>query len=264
MKILLATILVSLLMIGCSRDGEILKSDTETFEPKLVSPIRFSNFVLSELGPERDLDSLFDVPISIGEGRGQSYEFMRLRSDDPDSYIRTETAREYLDARARGAMPMTTYDISMNSWFTESVPVLVFLRDSIASEESLMFDGLMDLSVDVIPWTGSEERIQIEGDTASGLTLRDYAEKNLIKIIPRESPHEIGFQKGSQEVVVKELARGDHDHDGYEDCLISTATYYIGGSGRSYSNHLVTRTPEMPVMKIDHFVVPFTRATDDR
>jgi len=83
MKILLATILVSLLMIGCSRDGENLKSDTGTFEPKLVSPIRFSNFVLSELGPERDMDSLFYVPISIGEGRGQSYEFMRLRSDDP-------------------------------------------------------------------------------------------------------------------------------------------------------------------------------------
>jgi hypothetical protein len=42
--------------------------------------------------------------------------------------------------------------------------------------------------------------------------------------------------------VVTELARGDFDHDGFEDALVMVAQYYQGGSGRSYSFDVVSKT----------------------
>ena len=257
MRLLPTFFFVCCLFLGCSNElpkNQISQSDGK-ISPRLIVPIKFKDFTVNDI--TEGLDALFDAKISIGEGKGQSYEFMRLKFDDPDSYLITETANQYLDARNRGAMPMTTYDITMSSWFNGVVPVLVFLKECKYSNMSFMVDDLMDLSVSFLPWVGSEEREQIESDSASGLTLRNYFKKELITEVPRESDFEIGFKMQNRyELVVTEHARGDYDGDGYEDSLITVAKVYLEGSGRDYSAYLVSRTSHKLPMKIDLFLLP--------
>ena len=260
MKLLPTIFFACCLLFGCSNElseNQISRSKGK-ISPRLIAPIEFKDFTANDLTD--GLDVLFDAKISIGEGQGQSYEFMRLKFDDPDSYLITKTANQYLDAKNRGAMPMTTYDITMASWFNEVVPVLVFLKECKYSNTSFMVDDLMDLSVSVYSWIGSEERKQIEKDSAAGLTIRDYVQNGFVTKVPRESPNEICFRtKHPREVIVKEHARGDYDGDGYEDSLITVANVYLEGSGRDYSAYIVSRTsPELP-MKIDLFVMPKAR-----
>ena len=194
MRIYPIIIFVYGLLLGCSYESstnQISKSEGK-ISPRLIAPIQFKDFTANDLN--EGLDALFDAKISIGEGKGQSYEFMRLKVDDPDSYLITETANQYLDAKNRGAMPMTTYDITMASWFNEVVPVLVFLKECKHSNTSFMVDDLMDLSVSFLPWVGSEEREQIESDSAAGLTLRNYFKKELIA-------------RGSEDLISKSFSR---------------------------------------------------------
>ena len=257
MKLLPTIFFACCLLFGCSNElseNQISRSEGK-IPPRLIAPIEFKDFTANDL--TGGLDALFDAKISIGEGQGQSYEFMRLKFDDPDSYLITETANQYLDAKKRGAMPMTTYDITMSSWFNGVVPVLVFLKECKYSNMSFMVDDLMDLSVSFLPWVGSDEREQLESDSAAGLTLRNYLKKELISEVPRESDFEIGFKMQNRyELVVTEHARGDYDGDGYEDSLITVAKVYLEGSGRDYSAYLVSRTSHKLPMKIDLFLLP--------
>ena len=50
-------------------------------------------------------------------GEQDGYEFLRLDPEDNKSYVRVETAGQYLEMRRKGAAPFSTYDITMNSWF---------------------------------------------------------------------------------------------------------------------------------------------------
>jgi hypothetical protein len=51
-----------------------------------------------------------------------------------------------------------------------------------------------------------------------------------------------------------ELAKGDFDHDGFEDSLIQVSTYYLGGSGRFYQTYVVSRTNKSGQVKLSDFL----------
>ena len=179
---------------GCSveqlTDAEI--AQPQTIVPKLVIPLEFEEFTVADLGQVSDLKSLYDAKISMGKNV-DAYEFLRRDLDDVNSYIRTETARQYLDARESGAGPYTTYDISMNSWFVQVVPVLVFVNQAVSSKQSHLTEDLTKLPVSVLPWFGSDERKKLEKDTASGLRIADYVSDGRITELERKEPNEIFF-----------------------------------------------------------------------
>tara|TARA_Y100001934_G_C12135729_1_gene670081 strand:- start:9 stop:818 length:810 start_codon:yes stop_codon:yes gene_type:complete len=253
------------LLNGCSSDiqkKQIFNSEGK-IQPKLINPLIFSEFTINDLDEVEDISALFDARIDAGYDIDEPILFMRLKEDDPDSYINTETANDYLAAIKIGAFPMTTADIAVSSFFVEVVPILVFLKQSKPSSKSLLYEDLMDISISVFPWSGSDEKKQIENDSAAGLTVSDYLKKGLITEITRESINEIRFKtnypqeviKHRKEVIITELARGDYDGDGFEDSMISISTYYLEGSGRNYHSHIVTRSEGQSFMKIEQFII---------
>ncbi len=254
------------LLNGCLNDIQLKQvyNAEGKIQPKLIEPLKFAKLTIKSLDEVEDISVLFDARIDAGYDKDEPILFMRLKEDDPESYINTETANDYLAAIKKGAFPMTTADIAVSSFFVEVVPVLVFLKKSKPSKQSLLYEDLMDISISVFPWSGSDERKQIEDDSAAGLTVGDYLKKGLITEVSRESPNKIGFKthyakdviKHGQEVIITELSRGDYDGDGFEDSMISISTYYLEGSGRDYYSHIVTRSEVQSVMKIEQFIIP--------
>ena len=110
----------------------------------------------------------------------------------------------------------------------------------------------MDLSVSILSWVGSEERIRLESDTKKGVSLKDYLKSGRIKSV-KKSKNRISFEAGPKKYIIDEMVRGDYDGDGYEDSIIDCAEYYIQGSGRSYSCYIVKRKDESKACTVEYF-----------
>ena len=239
-------IIFALLVLACVLE----LVERSSIKPRIVQPFEFEELTVSSFDEVPDVDSLFDQKISMGGQDG--YEFLRLDLEDNKSYVRVETAGQYLEMRRKGAAPYTTYDISMNSWFVRILPPLVFLKHSSASKRSLLGDDLMDLSVSFLPWFGSEERIRLESDTAKGFSLEDYSKNGRIKSV-KKSENSISFETSGMRHSIDELVRGDYDGDGYEDSIIQHNEHYIEGTGRSSTCYIVKRIDESKACTVEHF-----------
>ncbi len=225
-------------------------SSAKTIKPRLVQPLEFVGLKVSSFEQVEDINSLFNKKISMGGQDG--YEFLRLDLDDDKSYVRVETAGQYLEMRRKGAGPYTTYDITMDGWFEKIVPALVFTKLSSASKNSLLGKDLMDLSVSILSWVGSEERTRLEADTKKGVSLKDYLKSGRIKSV-KKSKNGISFEAGYKKYFIDELVRGDYDDDGYEDSIIYCGRHYIEGTGRSYSCYIVKRKDESKACTVEYF-----------
>jgi hypothetical protein len=239
-------IIFALLVLACVLE----LVERSSIKPRIVQPFEFEELTVSSFDEVTDVDSLFDQKISMGGQDG--YEFLRLDLEDNKSYVRVETAGQYLEMRRKGATPFSTYDITMNSWFVRILPPLVFSKHSRASKRSLLGDDLMDLSVSFLPWFGSEERIRLESDTAKGFSLTDYLKNGRIKSV-KKSENSISFETSGMRHSIDELVRGDYDGDGYEDSIIKHNEHYIEATGRSYTCYIVKRTDETMACTVEYF-----------
>ena len=239
-------VIFALLVLACALE----LVERSSIKPRIVQPFEFEELTVSSFDEVSDVDSLFDQKISMGGQDG--YEFLRLDLEDYKSYVRLETAGQYLEMRRKGAAPFSTYDITMDSWFKRIVPPLVFAKHSTASKRSLLGEDLMDLSVSFLPWFGSEERVRLESDTAKGFSLTDYLKNGRIESV-KKSENSISFETSGMRYSIDELVRGDYDGDGYEDSIIKCNMHYIEGTGRSYTCYIVKRTDESKACTVEYF-----------
>ena len=244
------SIIYALLVLGCSPLKLEEQSSAKTIKPRLIQPLEFDGLKVSSFEQVEDINSLFNKKISMGGQDG--YEFLRLDLDDDKSYVRVETAGQYLEMIKKGARPYTTYDITMDAWFEKVVPALVFSKHSSASKHSLLGKDLMDLSVSILSWVGSEERTRLESDTKKGVSLKGYLKSGRIKSV-KKSKNRISFEAGPKKYIIDEMVRGDYDGDGYEDSIIYCGRHYIEGTGRSYSCYIVKRKDESKACTVEYF-----------
>ncbi len=92
-------IIFALLVLACVLE----LVERSSIKPRIVQPFEFDGLTVSSFDQVPDVDSLFDQKISMGGQDG--YEFLRLDLEDNKSYVRVETAGQYLEMRRRGAAP---------------------------------------------------------------------------------------------------------------------------------------------------------------
>jgi regulatory protein YycI of two-component signal transduction system YycFG len=133
----------------------------------------------------------------------------------------------------------------MQSWFAQTAKTLDSMAKAQPSIHSL-FDtkDFIFLPVSILNWNEIDQKKQLDDDAAKGMTLKDcttsYCKHHIHSLKFKDST--MTFSDDGCDYVVSELARGDFDHDGYEDALIMTATYYQSGSGRDYRFYIVSKT----------------------
>jgi hypothetical protein len=197
----------------------------------LLQPLRFRDFTVTGEVTAAGVARLLREPVKIGTDDPAGYEF--LSRDGGVTHVRVETVAEYLAARHSGAMPLTTFDLAMDSWFQSTVGTLVFLQSCQPATNSFLPEHLLaNLPVTILDWHGDEERLRLERDGARGRRLVDYWRTGRLRRW-RSSPQELSFQFKAQTYQLTELARGDWDGDGSEDALVTVTTHYLHGTGRS-------------------------------
>jgi hypothetical protein len=230
------------------------------FPRRVIKPIEFvEGNVTGEVNDEL-LAKLLNRKLIVGAKDG--YEF--LKKDADSDYLRTETVAQYRKARAEGAGPWTTFDISMDGFFVNAGGVLRFLEKSKDAEKSAFKDNWMrQLSMSLTGWAGSDERLMHERDTAAGVSLADYARDKKIQFKESSAKH-LEFETEYRLYEVDWEASGDYDGDGFEDRLISMAWYYKGGTGRGYDTYLAKYPdPKKSVVLLEDFRQVEFRTADE-
>jgi hypothetical protein len=212
-----------------------VRTDAGTLLPRIITPLRFEDFSVVGSVTAKGAERLRHEKLHAG---GQeAYEF--LMDTAKGSYVRTDTIGEYEKAIKSGANPQTTYDDAMRSWFQEASAALSFLKRARPARFNPFENyDLRRLPVGWLHWNGSEERTRLEYDQTVGRTLNDYAHRGRIRNL-KKSESSVSFIYGKKRYEVQVIATGDHDHDDRLDLLLSVASYYLEGSGRSYGMYLV-------------------------
>jgi hypothetical protein len=215
-----------LLIVGCVRERG------GTIPVQLLSHLEFGDGKVGSV-TQSSLPNLFNRKVSLG-GESNGYDFLVMPSSE--HRLQVETVNQYLAALKNGAYPLTTFDITMDSWFLTAAGTLKFLERATPSRKSLLPDSLVHLPSSVV-----FDRDQNAQEDQAAAGIKDLVKAGKVKNL-KTGKHHIQFETDSEQIVIKELARGDFDGDGFEDGLVLVASYAIEGSGRGYSLFIIHRT----------------------
>jgi hypothetical protein len=185
-----------------------------------------------------DIDRKLAEPVVI-EGGGEL-----VLKHDHQAPCKVTTGREYLDAIAAGYYPLTTYDLTMESWFKRATEPLVLLQKARPAQES--FVAAIDLRKDPLsllpptlgPWAEGAERRQNEALEAAGKPWKAAYPRTVIEQAKQDR---ITLVTQGSRTIIEILAWADFDGDGTEDLLLAVNHSATAGSYRSYEFQIVGR-----------------------
>jgi hypothetical protein len=216
-------------------------AQTNLIAPRLMRPLEFADFTVSEIHSQQGAIELMQQKIKVGSDDADAYDI--FSKDGDGKTIHVETVNEYRAAKKAGYLANTTFDIAMESWFKDANTMLDFMAKAQPSKYSYLDKRFLEqLPVTVLDSIEDEGK-ELKDDAAKGMTLKNYTTAKARRPIHKVkiSGSNMTFSDDRCDYVVDELARGDFDHDGCEDSLISNATYFQGGSGRYYNTFIVSK-----------------------
>lgn len=239
------------------------EEEARTISPRLIEPIEFANFTVADIHGQVGAINLMAQKIKVGTDDPNACQFL---SNNETNYIRVETVNEYRAAIKNGFAARTTADMTTEGWFLQVDQVLSFMERAKPSQHSLFSaQDLKYLPVSLLNWTEGIERDVLKKASENGMTLEDFRTSNAKHPIHalKIKDNTMTFSDDGCDYVVDELARGDFDGDGYEDALVLIATYYQGGSGRSYEAYVVSKTdPKQRQLKLSVVKAVLQSTTD--
>jgi len=173
-----------------------------------------------------DIDRKLAEPVVI-EGGGEL-----VLKHDHQAPRKVTTGREYLDAIVDGYYPVTTYDLTMESWFKQATEPLVLLqkarpaRQSFVAAIDLRKDPLSLLPPTLAPWIEAAERRRNEALEAARKPWKAAYPRTVVE--RAEQDRVILVTPGSR-TIIEILAWADFDGDGIEDLLLAVNHFATAG-----------------------------------
>ena len=210
---------------------------TASSQPATI-PVR----LLTEQQSLSDLKASLSLPVKM-----PADHVLELRKDfGSDDSIIVRTGVEWLRARAQGYGAMTTYDITMQSWFDHSAGTSAYLllaqpsRVSYVADYAFSTNSLSELPSSLTPFWCE----QIGRDAPPCPRWSDLFHNTSVTV---KSPHQIELTQAQNtpaagDIIIFEIvAWGDFNADGIEDLLMRDTHHFGLGSGRSYGHVLLSR-----------------------
>ena len=232
---------------------------------RLLTPLEFTNFTVHTNLTKAAVATLMREKVKVGSADDDAYLFLALpaspsANNNPaqppglpvsGQRIRVETVEQYVEALKRDARPFTTFDISMDSWFRPPAATLLFLNQAEESRRSLLPKELptkllYSLPVRFLNYHGA--------DREADRTLRHHPHSDKLWIF-NSDPTSVQFEFNGKRYCLAELARGDFNHDGFEDSLVVILWHYLEGSGSGVELLLVEAVVHRP-LKATYFPLP--------
>ena len=217
-----------------------------TIAPRIIVGVEFTKGKLVGVVPPASLSGWWNAKLKLGSDDPDAYNFLTIEKNGRNQKIRVETCRQYTNAIRQGAVAFTGFDMAMEGYFASAVSTLQFMDKALPSTNALPDNFLSQLPLSLLSWNGTDERMQIEADTRSGKTLKDYV--RIGKATGFKSKlHGLSFAANGKDYWVNETARGDWDGDGAEDALIQVSWHYQGGSGFGAEQYVFAKKVLLPI-----------------
>ena len=250
---------VLLIVVGC-KTTPINTAQTSPIPPRLIEPLKFVNFTVSQINSLEGISNLMSAKVSIKQDSVLGDYDWASFTGSPGTTNHAETINEFRagvehDFSARYPFDRIKYNI-----FKSVSDALDFMAKAKSSKANyLPGNYCQELPVSILAGNlGSDDWEQIINDAGKGMTLKDYAKTghpNLITDIRTAGNTLTFYDTGNKcDYVVKELARGDVDEDGCEDVLIAVSMLNQDGNGGYYQAYVVSRTdPKQRQLKLVEF-----------
>ena len=202
----------------------------------LSAPLPFEGHMLSGCVRRSDIQALENEPISLGENTADKGVVLT----DPGNVNAQKTVRtchDYDAATKAGWYALTTYDISIDSFFKRTCGVLALLADGAEARHSYLGPANEGF--------GNADRVGAGAigalvPEARGLTIGDLVRSSSVTI-EAEEPRRLVVTANGMRGELTEIARGDFDGDGIADILAFFSVHAQNGSFRSYEVLVLTR-----------------------
>ncbi len=199
--------------------AEILQQYSEHPEAvfELIESMRFANNSEVKSIAKSDIESLWDLPICLGNYYIEGLPF----TNEKDEQIFVRTCREYEVAYKRDYLPASNAVLKMSVSLHQRCELLKSLSSATMPQQSFISNpkvGVVDLNLlpfSLFPWIGEEsERMDLEATYQSkvykGELVVTGVSQNSLEIV---APRDMGQ-------CLKEVVRADFNGDGIEDMLL--------------------------------------------
>lgn len=193
----------------------------------------------------------------VGDENPDPRDYDWAVGSDQTNTIHAETIKEFRAGVEHKSCDETSFGRVKYQWVESASDILDFMAKARSSKHSYLNQRyFMDLPVSVL--SGDMERSLDEAlkrDAAQGKTLQDYTKLGALIHLRKFKiqGHTMTFYDADNEYdyVVKELARGDVDGDGFEDALVMIGCHTQGTLGWS-GTMIVTRIgPDQKIKVVD-------------
>ena len=221
-------------MLSALGSGTAVEPEGLAFE--LFESLKFADGTEVKSIAKADIEALRDRPIHMG---GNDTDGVTLTNEKNEA-IHARTCREYDAALESGYFPLSTYDISMGSWFKYPCGTLKLLQTAAIPQQSFISNpkaGIADL--ELLPISLFPELIDFK-QNIENVTYQDRVEKGLLKVTD-VGENRLGCEGEGLKQHLTEVVRADFNGDGIEDILLSESVTAAQGSYRDYMITIITR-----------------------
>jgi hypothetical protein len=206
----------------------------------LAAPLQFADGDVSGCITADQAQRLLDRNLVLGENRDTDGVTL-THPQAMDQQNRVANCRQYEKATAEGWYALSTYDMSMESFFRKDCALIDALAAGTPARRSFIKKprvGINDL--DIVSASVLEGFVPT-GDAEA--TIGTLVRAGTITVDDR-SARLVRLSSNGFTAQLEEMARGDFNGDGTEDILVFSAVHAQGGTIRGYNTLILSRMNE--------------------
>ena len=225
------------LLIAATAIGLFTRGSTAERSICLSASLQFADGDVSGCITQAEAKHLLDRTLALGENRDKDGVAL-THPKDMRQHRQVTTCRLYDELTSGGWYALTTYDMSMESFFNKECALINALAKGSPARQSFINEprvGISDLDVvsavvlkGFVP-TGA-------GDATIGTLVRAGAVK-----VEEQGPRDLRLSGNGFTAEFEEMARGDFNGDGTEDIFVFSAIHAQGGTLRGYETRILSR-----------------------
>lgn len=197
----------------------------------VIDPIEFKDTAIQGEIAQSEIAALYDLPVSMGGNRADGVE---LTSPDETQKEMVSTCAQYKAHKDKGWLAMTTYDLSMESFFKSTCGRLDILSSATPAKSDRFGDAPYHLD-DLRAYPASFlDPITAKGGTLceGAKTLRECTKQRDGKISIEEN--KLHFTDKGYDAYFTPSVKADINGDGSEDMIFDYGYHITDGTFLSY------------------------------
>ncbi len=188
---------------------------------QLIESIKFADGTEVKSIAKDDIESLRDLPVRLGENKGIDGVTLSKRKVGK---IHVRTCREYDEARKKGYYPVSTFDITMATFFKKPCGLLNALAKASLPQKRFISDGEVGIgNVELLPYALfpylGETKSPQEAKKDSETTYQQKIENGEL-VVKEKSLNVLIVEEPGMRQSLREMVRADFNADGIEDILL--------------------------------------------